>query len=348
MEREPIRNFDIETLTERLASLGEPPFRARQIAQWVYLKRIDSFDEMTNISKKTRQILSEQYVLRKPAVASTLVASAGDAVKFGLSLPETNMLTESVLLFDRARRTICVSSQLGCGLGCTFCATASMGLVRNLTHEEVIGQLVTANDYLVHTKDKLVTHVVFMGMGEALANFDVFSSVCRVITNPEGMRLAAKRITVSTAGVVPSIDRLTREGPPVNLAISLNEYNDERRSAIMPVNRNYPLGPLLEAARRFTKAGMGELTFEYVVRRGENDDAKAIASLTRLLHGIDCRINCIPLNDTSRGEGRSPEFEAVQQFARDLHARGLSTTVRRSRGSDISGACGQLCARSQQ
>lgn len=344
----PLRSLTVPELTGLLTTLGQPPFRARQIARWIYLKRVDTFAMMHNIPKSTRSLLADRCTLRKLQVVERRVATANDAVKFGLALVDSGSVIESVLLYDRTRRTLCVSSQLGCALGCTFCATAAMGMVRNLGHEEIIGQVIAANDYLADNADKPLTHIVFMGMGEALANFEAFCSACSVITDPDGFNLAPRRITVSTAGVVPAIERLIHEGPAVNLAVSLNEYNDQRRQAIMPVNRAWPLRTLLAVLERWCRCGKGSLTFEYVVREGENDTPAAVAALTRLLHGLPCKVNCIPLNATSRGSGQTPSAAAVLAFAGRLNEKGITTTVRRSRGADICGACGQLYTASQQ
>ncbi|MBD3239255.1 MAG: 23S rRNA (adenine(2503)-C(2))-methyltransferase RlmN [Chitinivibrionales bacterium] len=341
-DRTRLKNLPLDDASRGILALDEPRFRAQQVLGWVYRKRVSSFDEMRNVSKQTRAKLAERFTIDKLECPVRLVSSAGDAVKFGFRLVESDELVESVLLIDRKRRTACLSSQLGCGLGCTFCATGAMGFVRNLAQDEVVGQLIGINDYLAEQDDKPLTHVVFMGMGEALSNFDVFKSTCEIITAEVGFGLADRRITVSTAGVVPSIDRLIREGPPVNLAISLNTYSDELRSRTMPVNRTYPIAEVVAAGRRFVSATGRTLTFEYVVVEGENDTPGAVDALSRLLRGIPCKVNCIPLNPTSTGEGKSPPYERILQFVQALHERGITATARRSRGRDIDGACGQL------
>lgn len=340
-----LKNLPITRLRQRLADLGEPRFRTDQILRWVYRKRIDSFDAMTNISKVTKEKLNNAFSLQKMAVDTCLVSKNSDAVKFGFKLIESDDIVESVLLIDGKRRTACLSSQLGCGLNCSFCATGAMGFVRNLTLDEVLGQLVGINDYCAGNNDTLVTHIVFMGMGEALSNFDVFSAACAVISDNDCFVLSPHRITVSTAGVIPSIERLEREGPAVNLAISLNGHSNDQRGRYMPVNRTYPIEALVAAAREFAAGGERELTFEYVVIPGENDTAAAVKALTSLLHGISCKVNCIPINANPAHIGSTPSFEAVQAFADALFARGILATVRRSRGDDIDGACGQLAGK---
>ncbi len=328
-----------------VTELGLQRYRADQILGWIYRKRVDSFEQMTTIGKPLRAALSERFVLGKLDCVSRRVSGAADAVKFGFRLEESDDVVESVLLIDRRRRTACLSSQLGCGLGCTFCATATMGFVRNLTQSEVIEQLIGINDYLVETGDKPVTHVVFMGMGEALSNYSVFGTCCEIIVAEYGFGLAARRVTVSTAGVVPSIERLMHEGPAVNLAISLNSYSDELRSKYMPVNTTYPIAQVVAAGRRFTEQTKRGLTFEYVVMHGENDTPEALRMLSRLLQGVPCKVNCIPVNPTSTGVGERPPYDEVLRFVQALHDRGITATARRSRGDDIDGACGQLCTR---
>ncbi len=342
-----IRDLSELQLSQQLAELGEPAYRVRQILQWVWLKRASSFEAMSNISKPTRAMLAERFDIDAMREADRRVSAEGDAVKFGLNLHESDGITECVLLIDRQRRTACLSAQLGCALGCTFCATGAMGFVRNLTQAEVLGQLVAVNDYLHGKGDKPVTHVVFMGMGEALYNYDVFAGSCGILHAEWGFGLALRRITVSTAGVVPSIERLTTDGPFVNLAISLNAADDEYRSRIMPINRRYPIAEVVAAGKRYAeKSGMG-LTFEYVVVAGETDTPEAIGGLIRLLHGVPCKVNCIPLNPTSVGSGSAPEYEGVLKCVRQLHEHGVTATARRSRGRDIDGACGQLTSRRQ-
>lgn len=345
-EQTNLKNLSLAQLGERLGELGEPRFRARQLAKWVYQKRVDRFDQMSNMPKTTRAKLGERLTIEKLRCPAVLESKEGDAVKFGFAAvgPEPHTI-ESVLLYDGKRRTACLSSQLGCGLGCTFCTTATMGLIRNLSLAEVVGQLIGINDYLASHGDKLLTHVVFMGMGEALSNFEVFASCCEIITSQDCLGLANRRVTVSTVGVVPSVQRLIDRGPPVNLAISLNTYADEQRSALMPINRSYPIASVVEVARRYVAAGRGALTFEYVVMPGENDTPQAVNALVKMLHGIPCKVNCIPLNPGPGEAGPSTSLGEVKAFADALHRKGITATVRRSRGRDIQGACGQLSSR---
>jgi len=337
-----ITDYSIPELSEQLSVLGEPKFRVPQIIRWMYKKRVRSFTDMVNIPLKTRKLLSENFSLDIPKQKAISNSQNGDAVKFGFSVTGTELLCETVLLYDKKRRTLCISSQLGCGLNCSFCATAKMGFIRNLKLSEILGQLLHANQYLHDKNDKEITHIVFMGMGEALSNFDTFKKAVDIITAKEAFNLSAKRITVSTAGVVPSIERLSKEKIGVNLAISLNAFDDSMRDQIMPINKKYPIAQLLAAAAHFVKETGNQLTFEYVVIHGKNDTPTAINKLSKLLHGIPCKVNCIPLNKTSRSMVDSTTVNHAKALAESLYARGITATVRKSRGQDIDGACGQL------
>jgi 23S rRNA (adenine2503-C2)-methyltransferase len=339
------KNMTLNDIRSRIIELDEPKFRASQIFRWVYQKRVHSFDEMNNISKATRQKVSTEFSLDKLSTQTILVSTSNDAVKFGFKLIESDDIVESVLLFDGKRRTACLSSQLGCGLGCAYCATGAMGFIRNLSQDEILGQLIGINDYLESKKDSLVTHIVFMGMGEALSNWDAFKSCCSIIMDKDCFILSAKRITVSTAGVIPSIEKLKKEDLPVNLAISLNGFSDEQRNKYMPINKKYPIDDLVAAAKSFVQETNRQLTFEYVVIPGENDTVQAIKALTKMLNGIPCKVNCIPINANPQKIGATPPIDAVQKFADALYQKGITATVRKSMGQDIDGACGQLATR---
>jgi 23S rRNA (adenine2503-C2)-methyltransferase len=304
-----------------------------------------SFDEMANISRTVRRKLAGAFTIDKLETALSLVSRNKDAVKFGFKLSDSPYLVESVLLIDGDRRTACLSSQLGCGLGCTFCETGRLGFIRNLTLEEMSGQLIGINDWLAAHREKLVTNVVFMGMGEALSNFDNFRSTLEIIMHNDCFAIGGRRITVSTAGVVPSIERLMHEDLNVGLAISLNEYSNRRRDAVMPVNRKYPIESLVEIAGRYFRKTGRRVTFEYVVAAGETDTPQAAVALKQLLSGITCKINLIPVNPTSGSNGVPPSRRRLMEFADRLHEAGIAATIRTSRGVDICGACGQLAAK---
>ena len=336
-----LTNLSLSDLSKAIAGLGEPSFRVKQVMKWLYQKRVESFDAMANVSKESRGKFGEHFTIEKLAVSALLESSDRDAVKFGF-LAGDGWIIESVLLIDGDRRTACVSSQIGCGLGCVFCETGGLGLVRNLTQAEILGQIIGINDYLAKKKDRLVTNIVFMGMGEALANFDAFMSSLEIIRSEEAFNIGSRRITVSTAGVIPSIRRLMERNIPIGLAISLNSYSNEKRSRIMPVNEKYPIESLVEIAREYFEKTGRQVTFEYVLIKGENDGPDAIESLVSLLQGIVCKINIISVNPSSWTLKKSLPEEKARQFADSLYSRGLSVTLRKSRGKDIKGACGQL------
>ncbi len=345
--RQRITDLTLEQVREVIDELGEPAFRARQVIKWVYQKRVDAFSAMTNIAKATRVKLADALAIDKLAVHSRLESAAGDAVKFGYRVGAGESI-ESVLLYDGKRRTACISSQLGCALGCAFCETGAMGFRRQLTQGEIVGQLIAMNDYLELQGDKYITNIVFMGMGEALLNFEPFASTVAIIMHEDGFCLSGRRITVSTAGVVPGIYRLIDSGLPVQLAISLNSYNDQRRSEIMPINKKYPLRELMKAARAFAATSQWPVTFEYVVIAGENDTAEARRELCGLLKNLRCKINLIPINPSHTLGLAEPDENRLNSFGAALRNCGLTVTVRRSRGRDIDGACGQLAGKAQK
>jgi len=344
--QQPIRlkNMSPGELAEQIRSTGEPAFRANQVIKWVYQKRVDSFEEMKNVSKATRRMLAGKFTIEKLPVAAVLPSPRGDAVKFGFALRGDPYIIESVLLFDGDRHTACLSSQLGCSLGCTFCETGNLGFIRNLTQEEIIGQLIGINDYCGKMGERLVTNIVFMGMGEALSNFEAFRASLAVIMNEECFNIGGRRITVSTAGVIPSIERLMREDLAIGLAISLNGYSNEGRSAVMPINKKYPIETLTAIAARYFKKTGRRVTFEYIVIQGETDTPEAAQSLLKLIGSLPCKINLIPLNPPP-GKPGTPSQEELIRFLERLHGLGLAATIRAGRGRDIGGACGQLTAR---
>jgi 23S rRNA (adenine2503-C2)-methyltransferase len=335
-----LKNLPLPELRAQLLALGEPAFRARQIIKWAYQKRVDSFDAMNNVSKATRTKLSQAFTLEKLKPSAIIESKRCDAVKFAFALLDSRHLAESVLLVDGDRRTACISSQLGCGLGCTFCETGKIGFIRNLTQDEIVGQLIGINDYQARKGDKPVTNIVFMGMGEALSNFDNFRSSLGIIMENDCFNIGGRRITVSTAGVVPSIDRLIAENLNVGLAISLNSFSNEKRTRIMPVNRKYPIETLVAAAQRYFQKTGRRVTFEYVVIAGETDTEEAAHALKKYLGGITCKINLIPINPISGAAAIPPDAKELERFSDLLHHHGLSATIRASRGRDIQGAGG--------
>lgn len=321
--------------------MNEPSFRFKQIVHWLYKKRVQSFDEMRNISKSLQQSLENLFSISKLPISFLLESQNHDAVKFGFTIDD-DFVVESVLLFDGKRRTLCMSSQLGCALGCTFCATGKIGLIRNLRQSEIIGQLIAANDYLHSKDDRNVTNIVFMGMGEALLNFDTLLSVLEIIMDERCFSIGGRKVTVSTAGVVPAVKKFLAQNLNIGLAISLNSYNNEKRNVLMPINKTYPLESLVETAYAFYRQYGQPLTFEYICIDGENDTDEAVEQLTALLAHVPCKINLIPYNSYKNGCFTAPSEEKIHLFSQKLFNNGLTVTVRKSKGRDICGACGQL------
>jgi 23S rRNA (adenine2503-C2)-methyltransferase len=341
-EKPNLKDLSLSALAEAVTDLGEPAFRAKQVTKWLYQKRVDSFDAMANISKESRKKLAEHFIVEKLSVAAVLESGDNDAVKFGFRVADSEFLVESVLLVDGGRRTACLSSQLGCGLGCLFCETGAMGFVRNLTQAEILGQLIAINDYQASRNDKLVTNIVFMGMGEALSNYENFLSSLEIINSEDAFTIGSRRITVSTAGVVPSIRKLMEQDIPIGLAISLNAHSNALRDRIMPVNKKYPIESLVQIAGEYFEKTGRPVTFEYVLIEGENDNSEAVVALASLLQGIVCKVNVISLNPSRYGAGKGPSFKKAGEFVQRLFDSGLNATLRKSRGQDIKGACGQL------
>ncbi len=341
-QRQPLQDLTFEALQQECLDMGEPRFRATQFFKWLYQKGVGSFDEMTNVSKKSKALFAQQYCVEALPVVRTLHSCHNDAVKFGFSLPDGAGIVESVLLYDGKRRSACISSQLGCAMGCVFCETGRMGLIRNLTQSEILGQLTGINAYLQQHDDKKITNIVFMGMGEALANMDAFRGALSVIRHPEGFNISGRRITLSTAGLVPGIRRFLQYEPDINLAISLNAPTNEKRREIMPLTDTYSIAQVLEAAWEYARQTETTVTCEYTVVEGFNnsdDDAKALA---QLLKGHPAKVNCIAMNPHTSGALGHTNAPVVEDFADRLHHRGVMVTVRKSRGRDIAGACGQL------
>lgn len=344
---EHITNLTIEQLQEALVKMGEPAFRTKQILKWVYQKRIKSFDDMKNVPNTLREKLKEKYSVEKMPIEYLLESKNGDAVKFGFETGKGDGIIESVILYDGKRRSLCISSQLGCALGCVFCETGRMGFIRNLTQGEILGQLISANDYLVAHSDKIVTNIIFMGMGEALLNYDTFLSSLRIIMNDDCFDLKGRRITVSSVGVVPSIQKFIDENIKIGLAISLNTYNDEKRNKLVPINKKYPIESLIKIVRSYYSKFRKQVTFEYVLMHGENDTEEAAETLIRQLRGVPCKLNLIPVNPFTDSKISAPTEEQLNRFAKRLADSGLYITVRKSRGQDICAACGQLAGRAR-
>jgi 23S rRNA (adenine2503-C2)-methyltransferase len=321
---------------------GERPFHARQLYRWIYARRAQSFDQMTDLSAAMRARLAAECALDWPAVARVQRSSDGSR-KYLLSPPSGGEI-ESVYLPEPARATFCISSQIGCALDCHFCLTAQMGFTRHLTAGEIVGQVLRLLDELEPDSSGKPVNLVMMGMGEPLHNYDHAVAAVRLLTDPEGMGIPRRRVTLSTAGLAPAIRRLAAEPVRPKLAVSLNATTDDVRSRLMPINRKYPLDELLDACAAWPLAPRERLTFEYVLLRGINDRADDPARLIALArrHRLKVKVNLIPFNAGGGLPFEEPEEDAVKRFRDVLIRHGVPASVRRNRGRDISAACGQL------
>jgi len=333
-------DLNLEELGERIVAFGEKKYRAQQVFDAVYpYCKINSFDEIKNIPKSLQDRLDAEFVLKPAEVVKTLVSQIDGSVKFALKTLDGEVM-ECVILSARDRKTLCVSSQIGCGLGCVFCETGKIGFRRNLSAGEIVFQLIAANNFL-QTSGEKVTNIVFMGMGEALSNFENFEKAHSAMTEQKLFGIGTRKITVSTAGVVWSIRKLITKKIPIDLAISLNASSDAERNEIMPINRKYPIATLLEVAREYAKSGDRVVMFEYVLIDGKNDSDESAHRLAKMLADVPCKLNVIPLNDSTCGLKCSGE-ERITAFTKIIHDAGVRVLVRRSGGRDIGGACGQL------
>jgi 23S rRNA (adenine2503-C2)-methyltransferase len=320
--------------------LGLEAYRSGQIARWIFLPSVRSFDQMTNLSRKWRTRLGEKAYLSE-LETERIERSTDGSRKFLFRLEDGEHI-ESVLIPERGHYTLCVSSQAGCAQGCRFCATGSMGLRRNLKASEILNQVRGAQACLAAGEAPL-TNIVFMGMGEPLHNFENTLKALRILLSPQGMQFSHRRVTLSTAGLIPEMKALG-EKVPVNLAVSLNAARDEVRNRLMPVNRRYPLGPLMEACRAYPLPHGKRITFEYILIRGVNDAAREARALAGLLSGIKAKINLIPFNPHPQSPFQPPDEETLLAFQGVLIDRRYTAVIRRSKGADISAACGQLHA----
>ncbi|MGH8247462.1 MAG: 23S rRNA (adenine(2503)-C(2))-methyltransferase RlmN [Gammaproteobacteria bacterium] len=338
--------FDLNqaAMREFFAASAERPYRATQVMKWIYHRGVTDVQGMTDLSKALRLNLAESTCFRLPEIAREQTSSDGTR-KWLLRVDERNCI-ESVFIPEPNRGTLCVSSQVGCPLDCSFCSTGKQGFNRNLGVAEIIGQVWLANHSLGYfgSRNRVITNVVMMGMGEPLLNFENVTRAMELMMDDLGFGLSHKRVTLSTAGVVPAIDRLART-IRVSLAVSLHAPANDLRDELVPLNRHYPLEELLPACRRFAEATGDPVTFEYVLLNGVNDGAAEARQLGRLLHGISAKVNLIPFNPfPGSGYTRSPQ-DSTDRFREILMQAGLIAITRKTRGDDIDAACGQLVGR---
>jgi 23S rRNA (adenine2503-C2)-methyltransferase len=333
-------DLTLAELEEWLRERGQSAFRATQVFNWVYRHHVSTFDQMTNLPAGVRAMLAAELPLGALTPVQEINTDDGDTVKVLYRTADGQTL-ETVVMFYPDRATVCVSCQVGCAVGCSFCATGTMGLMRNLSAGEMVAQVMDMARRS-RERDRPLTNIVMMGMGEPFHNYDAVMKMVAILHEPEGMRVGARRITVSTSGVVPMIDRLTGEPHQVNLAISIHAGNDELRSQLVPLNRRWPLGQLIASIRRYTEQTGRRVSFEYAMLSGVNTSDDDARQLARRLKGLLCHVNLIPYNPTPTAPFERPGPELIERFADIIRDAGIPVTVRYSRGVEIAAACGQL------
>ena len=320
------------------------PYRIHQVFNWVYHYGCRNFSEMTNLSKVMRNQLADHFYFSLPNIQNKTYSLDG-SIKYLFKL-EDGELVESVWMPSDSRKTLCLSTQVGCRLNCSFCLTASLGLKRNLTAGEIIGQFLAINEDL--NEGDSITNVVFMGMGEPLDNLGPVIDSLRLMTAPEAMRLSTRKVTVSTSGLIDKINEFKKENIHINLAISLNATEDETRNRLMPINKKYPIKSLMDCLRNYPLKPQRRHTIEYVLLNGINDKDEDARRLAKWLKGIPCKINLIPFNSFESSEYRPPPEKQTLKFQDYLISQNFSTFIRQNRATDILGACGQLATESKK
>lgn len=336
-------DFTLEELRDWVVrELGERPFRAVQLYEWMYQKRAQSFDEMTNLPKALRQRLNEMAYLRSAKQVVRQDSKVDPTTKFLLAWPD-GVTVESVLMRHGYGNSVCVSSQVGCKMGCTFCASTLGGMIRHMTAGEMVEQVMHSQSLLDEVGQR-VSSVVVMGSGEPMDNYDQVMRFIDIITNEHGLNIGQRHITVSTVGLVPGIRRLAEEGRQITLAVSLHAPNDAIRGRMMPVNKAYPIAKLMEACHDYYRKTGRRISFEYALVAGENDSLECAKELAELVKGLPCHVNLIPVNYVPERGYRRTDRKQIFAFWRALLDAGVNATIRREMGHDIAAACGQLRA----
>lgn len=331
-----IKDYNLEDLKQEMLSIGEKPYRAEQIFKWIYIDKVKSFEEMTNLSLELRKKLEENYTMCNFKILKKQESSDGTK-KYLFDVLDGNAI-ESVLMEYNSWKTICVSSQIGCKMGCKFCASTGIPFVRNLTSGEIVEQILAVEQDI---QDR-ISNVVFMGIGEPLDNYENVIKAIKIINNPKGINIGARHISVSTSGLVPRIYDLANENIQCTLSISLHATTDEKRSSMMPVNNRYNIAELMQACRDYIKITNKRISFEYALAKDNNDNLEDAKELVNLLKGMICHVNLIPINKIENGKFTKSSNENIIKFRDYLNEHGIVATIRRELGSDIDAACGQL------
>lgn len=337
MEQLDIKSLEIEELQHVMQKLGEKPFKAKQLYDWMHRKLADSYDEMTNLSKNCREVLLREYPLVLLHTVAVQTSKIDGTQKYLFALPDGNVV-ESVLMRYKHGNSVCISSQVGCKMGCRFCASTIGGFTRNLLPSEMLEQVYQIQKAI----NERISNVVVMGTGEPLDNLDNLLRFIRILTDESGLHISQRNITVSTCGIISGIKRLADENLQITLALSLHASNQEKRQELMPIANHYKLSEVLDACRYYFEKTGRRLTFEYSLVGGKNDSQEDAKELAGLLKGLNCHVNLIPVNPIKERDFVQSEKKVIVNFQNKLEKCGINVTIRREMGRDIDGACGQL------
>ncbi len=335
--KKDILSLNLSELTDEIVALGQPKFRAKQIYRWLHKSFVTDFSQMSDLSLDLRAVLNDNFVIFGCSIEKKLVSEYDSTMKYLFRLHDGEFV-ESVLMKYKYGYTVCVSSQVGCRMGCTFCASTLSGVVRNLTPSEILSQIYAIS----RDNDIRVSHIVMMGMGEPFDNYDNVLKFLHLVTDENGVNISMRHISLSTCGIVPAIYKLMEENLQLTLSVSLHAPFDELRSSMMPVNKKYPISELIKACREYTAGTSRRISFEYSLVKDVNDTDECAFALSALLKGMLCHINLIPVNEVTETGCKKSTPARVKRFSDILASKGFAVTVRRELGSDINAACGQL------
>lgn len=338
MSKIDIKNISKDELIKELVRMGEKPYRAAQVFRWLYKTGVKSFDEMTDLNKELREKLKDKFHITKIVHLDSKRSLSDGTTKYLLKLEDSHTI-ESVFLPEDERTTLCLSSQVGCKFGCSFCASAPFGFVRNLKASEILDEVLFIRE---HNKGRAITNIVFMGIGEPLDNYNNVIRAIRILNDEDAFKIGARKITISSCGIIPGIEKLVYEKLQIELSVSLHSTDDKIRSTLVPINKRYPLNDLINACKDYTKQTKRIITFEYILIKGVNASEGDAFKLARLLTGLMCKVNIISYNQIKAKGYGAPTIEGVKNFIRTLNSRGINAMLRKSKGEDIDAGCGQL------
>lgn len=338
MAKIDIKNISKDGLIKELVRMGEKPYRAAQVFRWLYKTGVKSFDEMTDLNKELRGKLKDKFHITKIIHLDSKRSLSDGTTKYLLKLEDSHTI-ESVFLPEDERTTLCLSSQVGCKFGCSFCASAPFGFVRNLKASEILDEVLFIRE---HNKGRAITNIVFMGIGEPLDNYNNVIRAIRILNDEDAFKIGARKITISTCGIIPGMEKLADEKLQIELSVSLHSVDGKIRSALVPINKRYPLNDLITACKDYTKQTKRIITFEYILMKGVNASEGDAFKLARFLTGLMCKVNIISYNQIKAKGYEAPTIEGVKNFIRTLKSRGINAMLRKSKGEDIDAGCGQL------